>query len=331
MAEDNQNDLPSVPTFDYFPPENDANNSNHNSVLDLATPFRDEAVNGNDSSERILYYGEQDEDSLLSPTHLHQPLLSPATSEEHQHRHQRRRERRDSAFSTDRAELSGLNYLNFVTYLAHLFVNWGIGVGGLFGVLETRWEILRKYETLLTPCEWAYYLWAPILIMEGVFAFCQMLPRFRARPIIQVGGTGFYFFYTFLIQTAWTLFFSFKLFIPSFVTVVAALLSLITLLVLQQSTLGDGGGTGLFSWTEYILFRFPFYLHTGWMVLMTADHFSLLFRHFTPNNIAIQLTTDIVGLGGMLAIAVVCLYQPRFRKDFVIPMVILYSYVSTLF
>lgn len=218
-----------------------------------------------------------------------------------------------------RQQLSGLNYLNAVTYVGHLFVSWGIGITGLFGLLDTRWHLQQQYLTLVTPAKWAYYLWAPILALEGIFALAQLTRYYRARPVVQA-GTGFYFFYTFLIQTVWTVTFSFQCFVASFVAVLAALLSLLSLLASQKRAL-QGNRQGL---VEYCLFCFPFYLHTGWMVLMTADQLSLLARA-EGGSVALQLATDIVALGLLLAVAAVCCLAGPAWRDFVIPTVILWS------
>ncbi len=99
--------------------------------------------------------------------------------------HSLRRTLRRSFSQRRPSHLNGLNYLNVVTYAAHLFVSYGIGIWGLNHILETRWEIIMKYETLVTPAHWAYYLWAPIVIMEGFFSLAQLLPHYRARSLIQ--------------------------------------------------------------------------------------------------------------------------------------------------
>jgi hypothetical protein len=228
--------------------------------------------------------------------------------------------------SRRRAPLNGLNFLNVVTFLLHLFVSWGIGVWGLNGAIPTRWEIAQRFETLVTPTVWTYFMWYPILVLEGVFTVAQLLPYYRARPIVQ-GGTGYWFFYTFCIQTAWTLFYSFQLFVFSFIAVLAALLSLVKLLASQQASL-EGISTRQRRLSEYYLFRFPFYLHTGWMAFVAAHHFSLLFRSYDA-GVGLQVAIDIVSLGWLLPTALIFLACPHF-KDFVIPLVIIWSYVRTI-
>lgn len=226
------------------------------------------------------------------------------------------------------APINGLNLLNVLTYAAHLFVSWGVGVWGLDGVIATRWQISQDFETLVMPAKWTYTLsWSPILVMEGIFTLAQLFPYYRARNVVQV-GTGYYFFYTFLFQTAWTLFFSFRLLICSFVSVVGTLLSLLKLLDSQRHALRRGDRPMKYGLPtlEYWMCRFPFLLHTGWMVLQMVDHFALLFRR-CPSSTGLQVAVDVVALGTLLAVAIVYLTRPYNQLDLTIPIVILWSLV----
>lgn len=134
--------------------------------------YREEASSGH--GDRLFF--ESGSVNRVRLSSLGEELQSPLI-------HQRNSRR---SFSQRRpSNLNGLNYLNIVTYAAHLFVSYGIGIWGLNHILETRWEIITKYETLVTPAHWAYYLWAPIVIMEGFFSLAQLLPHYRARSLIQ--------------------------------------------------------------------------------------------------------------------------------------------------
>ena len=302
-------------TTDYilFPPSSPATTEGPLAGQVLSpVPFREEAGLHNDNSERIYF---DEELTLTSERDLQSPLVPRSYS---------------FRARNQPARLNGLNYLNVVTYAAHLFVSWGIGIWGLDGMLETRWEILSEYETLVTPARWSYYLWAPILVLEGVFTLMQLFPHYRSRPVIQ-DGTAFFFFYTFLIQTAWTFFFSFQLFVFSFVAVVGALISLVSLLASQHMSLATVRRK---SRLEYFLFRFPFYLHTGWMTLMAVDHLSLLLRHYAPDHVGMQVAVDILALAVLLPVATTALslrtvgpFWPE--QDFVIPVVVLWAYVRS--
>jgi hypothetical protein len=219
-------------------------------------------------------------------------------------------------------KLNGLNYLNVATYFLNVFVSYGIGVWGLHGILPTRVDLFLEFETLISPAKWAYFLWAPILVFEAIFAIAQLLPNYRARPIIQQ-GTGYFFFWTCIVQTAWTLFFAFEFFTLSFVAVVCALLSMALLLASQHFTRVRGRK----SLVEYWLFRFPFYLHCGWLIICSVVQFSILFRYLT-GNIGVQLAADVVALGAMLPAATYFLTGQPSGPDFVIPLVITWAYVS---
>jgi len=221
-------------------------------------------------------------------------------------------------------QLNGLNYLNVVTYLVNVFMSYGIGIWGLGGYVPTRLEISRKYATLVTPPEWAYYIWIPILLSELIFAIAQLTAHYRARPIVQV-GTGYFFFYTCLIQIAWTLCFAFRQFVLSFVAVIGALASMASLIANQHFA----RTRGRYSRTEYWLFEFPFYMHFGWLIMCSAVQFALLLRYGT-SSIGIQLAADIVALGVMLPPATYFLLGKPNGPDFVVPLVIIFSYVSRI-
>jgi hypothetical protein len=266
------------------------------------------------------------------------PLLTPTTSSQSRPRYRRARTMSGSRrhlLNDPRIPLSGLNILNAFTYSMHLIIWWSCAVWGLDHIMDTHWEQTQQNETLVTPATWAAnYLWIPILTTEAMFTVAQLLPHYRARPIV-TSGTSFFFFYTVLLQIMYTFLYSFGLFVFSFICVVLALISILSLLASQQY---HAGATGLTDrWgsplsrpkrTEYFLFSFPFYLHAGWLILMAVDHFSLLFRRYgSTDRIDAQLAADMVALGALLAVAVAALQSHQ--RDFVIPTVILWSYVRT--
>ena len=207
-----------------------------------------------------------------------------------------------------------------------------------YGVVVAGWlghDRHTEHETLVTPSHWsAHYLWVPVLVLEAVFCLAQLLPHYRTRPV--VSATGFFFFYTVLLQITFTFLYRFGLLIFSFVALVATLVALLSLLVAQHyqehhhgnSREGAGGEGGAVVAVEYALFRLPFFLHAGWVIIMLVDHFALLFRRYDANDPALQLGVDVVALAVLLPIAVAALLGPA--RDFVIPSVILWSYVSAV-
>lgn len=249
--------------------------------------------------------------------------------------------RRHSSRLNQYTELSGLNYLNLVSYTAHVVGWYGMAVAGWFFHLPSQWNRTAQYETLITPASWSVqYLWVPILMAEGIFVLAQALPHYRNRPIVTT-GTSYFFFYTVLCQLMYELLYSLGFYAISFAMVGMTLVALTSLLLSQQQQHAPHLTTGSRAVStsflqhpglllEYIFFRFPFILHTGWVILMTVDHFSLLFRRYNPNDIALQLGVDVFCLGILLPVAVIALNYNYQAYDFVIPIVILWSYVSQL-
>ena len=299
----------------YSVPNNDGDN-------DLPTPLlRYTNANGADDDDDDRY--QQSRPYLLDNDHDHLRNATP--------------------------KLNGLNYLNAITYVLNVFTSYFVGVRGLFGVLPTRRDVFIEYETLVTPANYAYWLWAPILVFEFFFATAQLLPQYRARPIIQQ-GTGLYFFWACIIQTIWTVFFAMRWFISSFVAVVLALLCMVCCLASQHynvicaPTARGRGGMSLVallsmatmapprrrrkSLLEYWFFRFPFYLHCGWLLVCMVVQFSMVFRYRFTDSTGAQMAADIVALGVMLPPATFFLTGQSSGPDFVIPAVILWSYVS---
>jgi hypothetical protein len=260
---------------------------------------------------------DEDGDMLAGDERRSSLLFSPGSpSAAGVRRHHRRRSLRAAS-----AELSGRNILNAVTYGIHLTCWWGVAVWGLDGLVPTHWRQTQHYETLITPATWnAHYLWVPILLTEAAFSLAQLFPHYRARPVVT--GIGYRFFYTVLLQIAFTFLYSFGLFIGSFITAVLTLLALLSLLSAQHYHTVDSRRRS--STSEYCLFKFPFYLHAGWMILMTVEHYSLLFRRYSHSP-SLQLASDIVALGALLAVGAFALSYHV--SDFVIPTVILWSYV----
>lgn len=288
-----QNSTPSV-SYYLLEPGNEGNEGEESSK-EILSPIPNE--------ESKTYFDEE----LTQPSHnLRESLLDESAAAGYR------------LLRRPRSEISGLNYLNALTYTIHVVVWWGVAVFGLDGRVPTHWEETQKYETLVTPATFSgNYLWIPILVCEAIFSIAQLFPHYRARPVVT--GMQYRFFYTVLLQIAYTFLYSFGIFYGSFVVAVLALLCLLSLLAAQKNHTADRGSA-----TEYCLFRLPFFLHTGWMLLMTVDHCSLILRRYS-DNLSLQLAGDIFSLGILLAVAIVAL---SYMSDFVIPSVIMWVYVS---
>jgi len=227
-------------------------------------------------------------------------------------------------YGGNRNSINPLNVLNVLCYVAHVVVVYGVGFWGAGGHVFPLWfRRTAENPTLIMPNDWLVFAcWYPILALEGAFSVAQLFSEYRNRPIVQ-SGTALFYLYTTLFQIAWIFFYCAGFFIPSFLTLVGALLTLLYLLYSQEQQLLRRNSGGRAGYAEYLLFRLPFYWETGWMMVLTAHHFSLVFKAYGA-PLSVQVGVDIYGLAVLLVAAIFMLVQQR---DIVTPLVILVSFV----
>ena len=278
-------------------------------------------------------------------------------------RQRRRRRRRRWLHDSYAPDLSGLNVLNLVTFLAVAAISIIVGSGVVGQALARRghkwlpstWDVTREpaLETLLTPAVWAgQWLWIPSLVLEGIFCLVQLLPEVRTRPEV-TSGIGFFYFYIGLLQVLTTIFFCVKWIIPAWVTLAMNVVCLVLLLHFQQPQHYHNSHTNetsmtptnvdineasspsslplisrVFSW-EYWVFRFPFDVHLGWLLPLLASRGSMIFRYYGNHDMGLQLAADIVAMALLLPIASAYVIRAQGPPDWVIPLLILWSYIGT--
>merc|ERR1719389_1282512 len=77
--------------------------------------------------------------------------------------------------------ISWKNLLNLAAYVLNTVVTYS-SLTGIFG--STNTELSNKYQTLVTPAGWAFSIWGPIFIWEGIFVVAQLFPRFRQSEVV---------------------------------------------------------------------------------------------------------------------------------------------------
>ena len=97
----------------------------------------------------------------------------------------------DDATNTTKPPLNRKNWLNLVAYILNVTLVYGIGNAGWLGT-PTNGELSDKYQTLVTPSSSAFTIWSVIFLFQAAFAVCQLLPRFRAMPMVQ-GGVSYWY------------------------------------------------------------------------------------------------------------------------------------------
>ncbi|CAK9028294.1 Uncharacterized protein SCF082_LOCUS18297 [Durusdinium trenchii] len=150
------------------------------------------------------------------------------------------------------------SWINLVAYAVNLGVTYG-SLTGAFG--KTNTELSEKYQTLVTPAGYAFSIWGPIFIWEGVFAVAQMFPTLGSSAVVETMTP--WWICACCFQVAWTVFFAQEIIPVSLACMLGILLSLL-IGILRTDYLPD------ISVKEYFLLRAPFSLHSGWIIAASA-------------------------------------------------------------
>jgi hypothetical protein len=216
--------------------------------------------------------------------------------------------------------LSLLNYMNVIAYVANVLVTYGIGAIG-FGGFSTNAELSEKYQTLVTPAGYTFAIWAIIFISEFIFVVVQLLPAFRATPIV-AKAIGYDYVSVCISQIGWTLAFTFEIIWLSLIFMVAILYFLLST-VNDQYKLSAVEKTSV---RDYVLLKFPFAIHCGWIIAATMVNISAV---LVAQNVGATIQY-YVALGTFVVLvlaAIFCLSFPT-RPEFVIPAVLAWASVS---
>jgi hypothetical protein len=152
-----------------------------------------------------------------------------------------------------RTPLSALNLATVAAYLVNFIVTY-TSTTGIFGA--TNGDLSNKYQTLVTPDSWAFIIWAPIFIWEGIFAFGQLCPGLRGSKVVKLVSPWWIGLCVF--QCAWTIVFA-----REWITV--ALICMLCILASLFGVAWDTDGLSM-SLAEYFVVRAPLSLQLGWII-----------------------------------------------------------------
>lgn len=236
-----------------------------------------------------------------------------------------------------------LNYLNAGAYAVNTIVTFGIGVSGWFD-LPTNSELSAKYSTLITPDGWAFSIWSVIFLVQLAYVLMQLFggPAYYQNHILATEGVGFYYIGVCVCQTFWTIAFANEVMWLSFIFICGILYCLVKIertqyyLVEQEdaenantNSNDDGGSVKTVvdittNLREYMLLRFPFTIHCGWILVATFLNLSVcLVKYGNGGNGAgpSQKLLAAISLIVILLIAMVYMMQ----SEWTIPLVIAWA------
>mmetsp|Transcript_30947 Transcript_30947/g.45757 ORF Transcript_30947/g.45757 Transcript_30947/m.45757 type:complete len:330 (+) Transcript_30947:104-1093(+) len=190
-----------------------------------------------------------------------------------------------------------LKYANAVAYVLNVIFTFGIGVSGWFG-LPTNSELSLKYSTLITPAGWAFSIWSIIFLAQAVFVVLQLLPNSSySNHVLVEKGIKLYYVGVCLLQICWTIAFSNEIMWLALVFILGILYCLIKIERRQYDLMDDddegegehdsAANTSMENNTnttavdimtplkEYMLLRFPFTIHCGWILVASFLNLSV--------------------------------------------------------
>lgn len=154
-------------------------------------------------------------------------------------------------------DLGWKNWINFGAYAFNFIMTALSGVGA-FG--PTNGDLSAKYQLLVTPAGFAFSIWGPIFLWEGIFAVAQMLPHFRNSKLVDLVMPGWVL--ACFAQSMWSIAFAQE----------AMVLQLVCMLLILLGLLGIAANTHghPITWSEYFALRGGFSLHLGWIIAASA-------------------------------------------------------------
>jgi len=195
------------------------------------------------------------------------------------------------------------NWANLGAYVVNTIVTYST-IAGIFGATNT--ELSKKYQTLVTPAGWAFSIWGPIFIWEGIFVVAQFFSRFRSTKVVLQMSPWWWSLCA--CQIVWTLAFAQEQ-IP---------LALVFMLSILASLLGISWSTDGLSLTpsEYFLLRAPLSLQLGWIIAASAVNASVV-ADAAQSSQETLLALAVVSDAAVLALVAVFTFAVRSPDAFV--------------
>lgn len=222
--------------------------------------------------------------------------------------------------SSNSDAVSSLNILNVVAYIAN--IGLVMGVPALFHLPDNA-ELSAKYQTIVTPGGFAFAIWGLIFTMQLIWSVLQLLPTFRANPLV-LEGVSYNYILVCAVQVGWTFSFALEQMVMSMIWMLAILFFLVRIYQEQSKVLMEHDQESFNS--NFWLLRFPFNLHLGWIVAATLVNFNVvLVAHNAATSV--QFTSAIVTLATALLVGGVMLYtqKDKQRPDVTIPLVLVWA------
>lgn len=185
-------------------------------------------------------------------------------------------------------ELSWRNYANLAAYGLSAAVVWLSSENIAILPLAPQVELSAKYQTLINPDAFTFLIWIFIYLGELIFTVAQMLPRYRDSKVVHAVTPGWVM--ACVAQTSWTICFGLEL-LPLSLAFMCLILVCLLWVVASTDSL-------VMTWEEFVVLRWSFSLHFGWIVCATALLFNTT-ADFQKASPQVLLGTAVTTVGAL--------------------------------
>lgn len=161
----------------------------------------------------------------------------------------------------------------------------------------------EEFETILTPPALTFVFSKYVFLLEFIFSFVQLLPRYSQNPFVKE-GVGHWFLVAAICEVFSSIFFEIDSAGEAFFSTVLLgfiCASLIKILICQMKISKERDHFQ--SPEEYWLLRFPFNVHAGWSIavfILAFNNFCVV-ADFSPEMQAIIAILSLLGFAAMAA------------------------------
>jgi len=214
------------------------------------------------------------------------------------------------------------NYLNIVGFALSWVLNSDIvrGPGAEDGnvIFNGIGELFQSYESIVMPVSQTYLIAHMILLLEGVFAITQLLPKFRGSIMVQE-CVKHWFFLSALMQLVWSIAIGFQNVFASILSVLfmGTMFMSITKILMSQAATTDSSQTP----EEFWLLRFPFSMHFAWALAV----FSMSINGFFVQQgfgTTFQIVLGIITILTFAGVGYKILFKNGPHPNYIIPVVL---------
>lgn len=200
---------------------------------------------------------------------------------------------------------------NLLAYIVNALVVYGLGAyGDKFGY-EDNASISHKYQTLVTPADWAFAIWGIIYTAQLIWVIvCLMRSNHNpsTRDILQ--AVGYNYIGASMAQILWTVCFTTEHMISSLLAMITIMLYLFRATQSLRSVSAN-----------YWLYKFPITSHFGWILAATGVNVNVVL-------VALQLSRNVLVTASLLTLGLLLfesLYLTWTRYDWIVPLTVVWA------